>query len=68
MIDVVDEVFELSIWEGLKVNSIDLNPCPKAKGEDRLDPRCRFISNFTADAYQTGLCVQLGDATADVRI
>ena len=68
MINVVEEVFELSIWEGLKVNNIDLTSCPKAKGEDRLDPRCRFISYFTADAYQTGLCVQLGDATANVGV
>ncbi len=66
MINVVEEVFELSIREGLKVNNIDLTPCPKAKGEDRLDPRCRFISNFTADAYRAGLCVQLGDAMANV--
>ena len=68
MIDVVEEVFEVSIWEGLKVNNIDLTSCPEAQGEDRLDPRCRFISNFMDDAYRTGLCVQLGDAVANIGV
>ena len=57
VINVFEEVFEVFIQEGLKVNNIDLTSCPKAKGDDRLDPRCRlFLTSQMMHIGQVSLC------------